>query len=257
MAANFSSQVIPNQETLIGDLLDIDMSSGPTTSMPTAQPIPQSSSMDLLGEGLDSLLGGPSVAAAPAGTAAAAAPAAGAPAAQEGGNALADLLGGLGMSGGANMTGGATVLPKEVWLPAARGKGLEVTGTFLRRNCQVFMDLTVTNRAMQPMSDFAVQFNKNSFGLTIAAPLQIPPLNAGQSHSTTLLLGVGGAVAKMEPLMNLQVGDCEISKAFCARCFSQSYLKFLYISNTPRACKRRIFFLANSRSLETDWWLCG
>lgn len=212
-ASASSLQVIPNQETLIGDLLDIDMSSGPTTSMPTAQPIPQSSSMDLLGEGLDSLLGGPSAAAAPA---AAAAPQPGAPAAPEGGgNALADLLGGLGMGGGAGgMAGGTLVAAKEVWLPAAKGKGLEVLGAFSRRNCQIFMELTVTNRAMQPMSDFAVQFNKNSFGLTLGAPLQIPPLNAGQSHNTSLLLGAGGAVAKMDPLMNLQASfshsDCAV-----------------------------------------------
>lgn len=40
-------------------------------------------------------------------------------------------------------------------------KGLEVTGTFSRKNNQVVMEMTITNRAMQPMSGFAIQFNKN------------------------------------------------------------------------------------------------
>jgi len=40
------------------------------------------------------------------------------------------------------------VLPKEVWLPAAKGKGLEVQGTFSRKpGNQMFMELTFTNRA--------------------------------------------------------------------------------------------------------------
>lgn len=59
----------------------------------------------------------------------------------------------------------------QMWLPAARGKGLEITGTFSRRNGQIQMEMTMTNRAMQPMMQFAVQLNKNSFGLVPAAPL--------------------------------------------------------------------------------------
>lgn len=33
---------------------------------------------------------------------------------------------------------------------------------------------TLIVRAMQPLSDFAIQFNKNSFGLVPAQPLHIP-----------------------------------------------------------------------------------
>ena len=35
------------------------------------------------------------------------------------------------------------------------------------------MDLDISNKAMSPMSQFGIQFNKNSFGLTAAAPLQV------------------------------------------------------------------------------------
>ena len=48
-----------------------------------------------------------------------------------------------------------------------------ILGTFSRRQGQIFMDLTFFNRAMQPMGGFAIQFNKNSFGLNPAVALQV------------------------------------------------------------------------------------
>ena len=49
----------------------------------------------------------------------------------------------------------------QEWLAAARGKGLEIMGTFVRRGGQIYADMTFNNKAMQMMSDFAIQFNKN------------------------------------------------------------------------------------------------
>ena len=67
------------------------------------------------------------------------------------------------------------------------------------------MDLDISNKAMSPMSQFGIQFNKNSFGLTAAAPLQVATLPSNQSVSYSLPLTFGGAVEKMEPLDTLQV----------------------------------------------------
>lgn len=39
--------------------------------------------------------------------------------------------------------------PKILWLPAEKGKGLEIQGTFSRRSGQMSMDMTLTNKAMQ------------------------------------------------------------------------------------------------------------
>lgn len=39
--------------------------------------------------------------------------------------------------------------PKQCWLPAEKGKGLEIHGTFSRKSGQMGMDLTLTNKAMQ------------------------------------------------------------------------------------------------------------
>ncbi|XP_046361514.1 AP-1 complex subunit beta-1-like [Haliotis cracherodii] len=184
-AAVPQATVIPGADSLIGDLLDMDLG-GPTQYQQQqqqqmfttpAQPV-STSNMDFLGEGLDSLLGP---------------------------NLGGDALGGLGDIFGSAQSQ-CYVPPQEVWLTAAKGKGMEITGTYARRSGQIYMELTFTNKAMQAMADFAVQFNKNSFGLMQSQPLQIQsPLPPNSTASTSLPLSTAGAVQKMDPLMNLQV----------------------------------------------------
>ena len=53
----------------------------------------------------------------------------------------------------------------QEWLPAARGKGMEILGTFVRRGGQIYADMTFNNKAMQMMADFAIQFNKNRYNI--------------------------------------------------------------------------------------------
>ncbi|KAF6206306.1 hypothetical protein GE061_017536 [Apolygus lucorum] len=176
------TQVIPSQDSLIGDLLSMDINA-PT---PAAQNQPVTSQpVDLLG--LDSLLGGVADTTAP-------------PVAQSTTGLLGDIFG-LGTA-----QAPAYVTPKTIWLSAERGKGCEIYGTFSRKNGQIHMDLTITNRAMQPMTNFAIQLNKNSFGVTPARPLQVVnPLPPGVSHECSLPLNTTGAVQRMDPLTNLQV----------------------------------------------------
>ncbi|KAJ8312347.1 hypothetical protein KUTeg_009720 [Tegillarca granosa] len=138
----------------------------------------QGSGLDILG-GLDSLLG-PTVA---------------------GGDTLGGLNDIFGMS-----ASNSYVPPQEVWLPAAKGKGLEIHGTFSRKQGQIFMEFNFTNKAMQPMSGFAIQFNKNSFGLQPAQPLAVQsPLHPNNSVNTSLQMNTMGPVQRMDPLTNLQV----------------------------------------------------
>lgn len=125
-------------------------------------------------------------------------------------NLLDDLFGDLNLSGtsaGLSYSTNTTLtIPKEVWLSAQKGKGLEVSGAFARRSNQIVIDLDFTNKALQPMSDFALQLNRNSFGLTPAQPLQVTtPLFPNQTVSTQLTLNNSGPVQKMDPLTNLQV----------------------------------------------------
>ncbi|XP_071496866.1 AP-1 complex subunit beta-1-like [Diadema antillarum] len=176
---------------LIGDLLSIDL--GDTGMMSSANvPAQQESqgALDLLGDGMESLIIGTSTPTAAAGP-------------PPGGASMAALGDIFGLAGS---TSSGITLTKQEWLPASKGKGMEITGTFSRRQGQPFMDMTFQNRAMQQMAGFAIQFNKNSFGLTPNTALTIPsPLNPNQSIDTTLQLNSMGAVQKMSPLMNLQV----------------------------------------------------
>lgn len=94
---------------------------------------------------------------------------------------------------------------KTCWLPAEKAKGLEIYGTFSRRTGQMFMDMTLTNKAMQAMSGFAIQFNKNSFGITPAVPMNVTSLQPGQCLEYSLSLSTTGPVQRMEPLTTLQV----------------------------------------------------
>ncbi|XP_022095731.1 AP-2 complex subunit beta-like isoform X2 [Acanthaster planci] len=191
-------QVIPqpSQGDLIGDLLGMDL--GPpagAAAMPAyggapmqPQLQPQLQSQPEMSAGLD-LLGG-SLDTVPV---------------MGGGNlgALGDIFS---LASGPGMGTGMYVEPKSVWLPAAKGKGLEIGGTFARRQGQICMDLTFTNKAMQQMSQFAIQLNKNSFGLIPAQPLSIAsPLNMNQSLDVTLPLNTNGPIQQMEPLLTLQV----------------------------------------------------
>lgn len=182
--------VIPSMESLTGDLLGMDISTPVithTTSV-TPQPLHNTAAMDLLGGGLDILLAEPTPTVGPAGF----------------GN-----MGATGLLGDIFGLGSPSMIftpPKQLWLPAIKGKGLEISGTFARRNNQVFMDMTFSNKAMQAMGGFLIQFNKNSFGIIPGQPLQVPsPLNPNQSIDTSLPLSTAGAVQKMDPLNVLQV----------------------------------------------------
>jgi AP-1 complex subunit beta-1 len=180
--------VIPAQDSLIGDLLSLDLG-GPQMT-PSYMPPAASTATHILGGGLDSLLSGPSEPVVPAASLTSAAP--------------ADAL--LGDIFGIPSTGSFFTPPKQVWLPAMRGKGLELSGTFTRKAGGIVMEMTFANKAMSAMTGFAIQFNKNSFGLAAASPLTVPtPLNPNQTVDVSLPLSNTGAIQKMDPLTNLQV----------------------------------------------------
>ncbi|XP_077571506.1 AP-1 complex subunit beta-1 isoform X4 [Stigmatopora nigra] len=202
--------VIPSQD-LLGDLLNLDLTPTSTTGPPAPSSGMQMGAMDLLGGGLDSLMGdeseplGGDLGGSPAMTAGFGAPPAAVPP-----SFTAPVSGGLDdlfdLGGGVGMPVSIYVPPKTLWLPAMKAKGLEITGTFGRRAGVVQMEMTLTNKAMSVMTDFAIQFNRNSFGLAPAGPLQVlTPVGPNQSIEVALPLNTVGPVMKMEPLNNLQV----------------------------------------------------
>ncbi|VDL76382.1 unnamed protein product [Nippostrongylus brasiliensis] len=219
---NAAPTVIPSQDTLIADLLSLDMSTPMGAQMGTMSTYPPMSTSG----GLDDLLGlGGPAAPEPALAAPVAPPVAsfdplaslglgGIPSAPAAAPVVPPTvapasLSGLGdiFSGSLNLTEATSgyQVPKQLWLEAARAKGLQIEGTFVRRGGVINMEMTLTNKAMQALSGFAIQFNRNSFGLAPAEPLRVPsPLMPAQSVNVTLRCDTTGGVQKMDPLTNLQ-----------------------------------------------------
>ncbi|KAI5634190.1 non-SMC mitotic condensation complex subunit 1 domain-containing protein [Phthorimaea operculella] len=190
--------VIPNQESLIGDLLSMDIGGPPPAAAPT-------SNLDLLAGGLDVLLGGgPEPSAAPAG----------------------GTTGLLGDIFGVAAAPASFVPPKQCWLPADKGKGLEIWGSFSRVNGQPRMEMTFTNKAMQPMTGFAIQLNKNSFGIFPVGGLSVGVLAAGATAEAPLQLATTGPVQRMEPLNNLQVAIKNNVDVFYFACLIPAHILF-------------------------------
>uniref|UniRef100_A0A9R1SGV6 AP complex subunit beta n=2 Tax=Cyprinus carpio TaxID=7962 RepID=A0A9R1SGV6_CYPCA len=198
-------QVIPSQGDLLGDLLNLDL--GPPVNVPQGSSM-QIGAVDLLGGGLDSLVtfwdpsfGGPvGQNFIPSSVPNTFAPSPTPAAISSGLNDLFEL------SSGMSIATGGYVAPKTVWLPAVKAKGLEISGTFSRRQGHMYMDMSFINKALQHMTDFAIQFNKNSFGVIPTTPLAMhTPLMPSQSIDISLPLNTIGPVMKMDPLNNLQV----------------------------------------------------
>ncbi|XP_075983924.1 adaptor protein complex 1/2, beta subunit isoform X2 [Anticarsia gemmatalis] len=189
--------VIPNQESLIGDLLSMDIGGPPPAPAPA-------SNIDLLAGGLDVLLGGgPEPAAATSGTT----------------GLLGDIF-------GVSAAPASLVPPKQCWLPADKGKGLEIWGTFSRQNGQPRMEMTFTNKAMQAMSGFAIQLNKNSFGVYPVGGLCVGAVAAGAAAEAPLALATTGPVQRMEPLNNLQVAIKNNVDVFYFACLIPAHILF-------------------------------
>jgi AP-1 complex subunit beta-1 len=72
---------------------------------------------------------------------------------------------------------------KPVLVTAEKGKGLVVEGAFNRRQGSIYFDLTLRNTTAAALGNFAIQFNKNSFG--VAVPTDRLPISslAGSSSA--------------------------------------------------------------------------
>lgn len=63
--------------------------------------------------------------------------------------------------------------PLPVLLPASSGQGLQISAQLIRRDGQIFYDIAFENNSQVPLDGFMIQFNKNTFGLAAAGPLQV------------------------------------------------------------------------------------
>lgn len=68
------------------------------------------------------------------------------------------------------------------------------------------MEIDFYNKALITMNNFAIQFNKNSFGLSLVDNIPMGlVLQPNQTTHISVLLSTDGVVCKMDPLNSLQV----------------------------------------------------
>lgn len=63
--------------------------------------------------------------------------------------------------------------PLPIVLPASTGQGLQISAQLTRRDGQIFYSMLFENNTQVPLDGFMIQFNKNTFGLASAGPLQV------------------------------------------------------------------------------------
>ncbi|XWS61748.1 hypothetical protein CRYUN_Cryun07bG0152300 [Craigia yunnanensis] len=76
--------------------------------------------------------------------------------------------------------------PLPILLPASTGQVLQISAQLARQDAQIFYSLLFENNSQIALDGFMIQFNKNSFGLAAAGPLQVSPLAPGASARTLL-----------------------------------------------------------------------
>jgi len=79
---------------------------------------------------------------------------------------------------------------------------------------------------MQAMNNFAIQLNKNSFGLAPQQQMNVPILNAGQTLDVSLPMTTTGPVQKMDPLTNIQVALKNSVDIFYFACIAPIHVFF-------------------------------
>lgn len=95
--------------------------------------------------------------------------------------------------------------PLPVLLPASTGQGLQISAQLTRRDGQIFYSLLFENNTQVPLDGFMIQFNKNTFGLAAAGPLQVPQIQPGTSAGTLLPMVTFQNMSQGPPSSLLQV----------------------------------------------------
>jgi AP-1 complex subunit beta-1 len=109
-----------------------------------------------------------------------------------GGGAAMDLLD---LDGGDDLLGGPATpaVQKQLVLPPTQagqgGKtGFSIASALARQGGEIKLLLTLTNNSQGPMGGFAVQINKNPFGIGPTVALACPDLAHGQSNEVSLAM---------------------------------------------------------------------
>lgn len=166
------------------------------------------------------------------------------------GGGLDDLLGGLG--GPAAPAAPAAPAGAKLVLPADRGEGMQLRSAFVKDNGRLCQSYTIENMGQVPLSGFAVQYNKNTFGLLPESPgklaevlpAQIMP---GQSATGLVPLMPTGQPAPDTPPGVIQIAVKNNVKVFY---FQDSLDVLLFL--TPDARLDKNIFLEQWKTLTNE-----
>ncbi|KAK7308918.1 hypothetical protein RJT34_05257 [Clitoria ternatea] len=92
-----------------------------------------------------------------------------------------------------------------ILLPASTGQGLQISAQLTRHDGQILYNLYFENNSKVPLDGFMIQFNKNTFGLAAAAPLQIAQLQPGTAAGTLLPMVMFQNMSQGPPSSLLQI----------------------------------------------------
>ncbi|KAH7513901.1 hypothetical protein FEM48_Zijuj11G0031900 [Ziziphus jujuba var. spinosa] len=95
--------------------------------------------------------------------------------------------------------------PLPILLPASTGQGLQISAQLTRRDGQLFYSILFENNSQTVLDGFMIQFNKNTFGLAAAGPLQVPQIQPGSSAATLLPMVLFQNLSQGPPSSLLQV----------------------------------------------------
>ncbi|KEP61546.1 UNVERIFIED_CONTAM: beta adaptin protein, putative [Hammondia hammondi] len=102
--------------------------------------------------------------------------------------------------------------------PGNQGRtGLQVSAALTRAHGRIQLHLTLANKSSMTLNGWAIQFNRNSFGLAPAATLQVADLLPGQSAETTVPVLPGQLMSNAAPEqpLSLQVAVKTNLDIFC------------------------------------------
>ena len=166
-----------------------DMMVAGTEGAQGSAPAPPPPAVDLLGGLMDDEPAAPPVGmAAPPG----------------GGGGLEDIFG-MGSAPAA-----PAVPQNKVTLDSARGEGMQIRSAFVRSNGRPALQITIENGTPGPLSGFALQLNKNSFGLVPESPASLgqclpAQIAPGQSGSGTMPCLTNGPVSESNGAVQMAI----------------------------------------------------
>lgn len=111
---------------------------------------------------------------------------------------------------GAPAAPAAPAFQNKVTMDAQKGEGMEIRSAFAKENGKVVLQVTISNQTMGPLSGFAVQFNKNSFGLIPENPNALgqclpQSIAPGQSASGSMPCAMTGPLSDSKGAVQMAV----------------------------------------------------